>query len=151
MRNSNLVLAGDLLKCSQNLLDLVWEYIDAFNLHHVIGSAHDNINAWELAAAGASAGDNTGQVMGTIANQRSAFLDQCGNDDLADLAVRQIFAGNRVDDLQVDIVIPVVHSAVFLAADADARSVDLGQSVDIVEFDAQFAGNAVTHLLTPSL
>lgn len=38
-----------------------------------------------------------------------------------------------------------------LTADADARSVDLGQSVDIVEFDAQFAGNAVTHLLTPSL
>ena len=37
------------------------------------------------------------------------------------------------------------------AGDADARTVDLGQAVDVEDLDTQFVGDALAHLLAPTL
>ena len=37
------------------------------------------------------------------------------------------------------------------AGDADARAVDLGQTVDVEDLDAKLVGNALAHLLAPAL
>jgi len=57
------------------------------------------------------------------ADERRSFLAQRRDDDLAPLAVGQRLARLRVDDLDVDEIIPVVDAVVRIAADADARSV----------------------------
>ena len=44
-----------------------------------------------------------------------------------------------------------MHGAVSLAVDADTGAVDFGQAVDVVQFDAQFVGDATAHLLAPAL
>ena len=44
-----------------------------------------------------------------------------------------------------------MHACVVLAADADAGTVDLGQTVDVVKFDAEFFGDALSHGFAPAL
>ena len=89
--------------------------------------------------------------MGAVPDEGRAFLDEGRDDDLAGLAVRNGLQGDRVDDLDVEEVVPVVHAGVILAADADAGAVDLGQAVDVVEFDAEFFGDALSHGVAPAL
>ena len=151
MRDTDLVLAGQFGECSQDLFDLFGEYIDALDLHHVVTSSGDRVDAGEFAAAGALAGNDPGQVVCAETNERSAFLDQCRDDDLSPLSVGHVFAGCRVNDLQIQIVIPIVHACVVLAVDADTGTVDLCQAVNVVEFDAELFRDPLAHLLAPSL
>lgn len=44
-----------------------------------------------------------------------------------------------------------MHTVVSLAGDANARAVNLGQAIDIEDFDAQLVRDAVAHLLAPAL
>ena len=44
-----------------------------------------------------------------------------------------------------------MHGGIRLAVDANARAVDLGQAVDVVELDAELIGDAPAHLLSPAL
>ena len=44
-----------------------------------------------------------------------------------------------------------MHTVMRLAGNADARAVDLGQAVDVEDFDAQLVRNTVAHLLAPAL
>ena len=89
--------------------------------------------------------------MGAVPDEGRAFLDEGRDDDLAGLAVRNGLQGHGVDDLDVEEVVPVVHAVVILTADADAGTVDLGQTVDVVEFDAEFFGDALPHGVAPAL
>ena len=88
MRNTDLVFAGDFGEVTEHFFDLGREYIDALDLHHVIGTALDDIDAGPAAAAGALLRNDPGQVMGPVTDQGRALFDQSGDDDLAPLAVR---------------------------------------------------------------
>ena len=43
-----------------------------------------------------------------------------------------------------------MHGTIGLAVDADAGTVDLGQAIDVIEFDAELVGDATAHLLAPA-
>ena len=147
----DLVLARHVREHLQDLLDLAREEIDALDLHHIVRAALDRVDARETAAAGAVARQDAREVMRAEADERRALLAERRNDDLAPLAVRQILARLRVDDLQVHIVVPVVNAVMRVAADADARPVDLREPVDIVRLDAELLLDGTAHLLTPAL
>ena len=89
--------------------------------------------------------------MRPIPDEGRALLDERRDDDLAGLTVRDGFQRDRVDDLDVEEVVPVVHAGVVLAVDADAGTVDLGEAVDVVEFDAEFFRDALSHGFAPAL
>ena len=89
--------------------------------------------------------------MGTEANQGRAFLLKGGQDNLTRLAVGHQLAGVRVHNLNVHVIRPDVHGGVGLTVDTDARAIDLGKAVNVVELHTQLVGDAGTHLLTPTL
>ena len=101
--------------------------------------------------AGAGAGDDARKVVRAVADERRTLLAQRGENDFSHLAVGQHLARLRVDDLHVHEVFPNMHTVVSLAGDADARAVNLGQAIDIEDFDAQLVRDAVAHLLAPAL
>ena len=102
------------------------------------------------AAAGAVAGDDAREVMRAIADQRSAFLAQRGENQLPDLAVGHRRARVGIDDLDVNVVRPTCMPAA-RRRKCRCRAVDLRQTVDVVDLDAQLVLNAVAHLLAPAL
>ena len=89
--------------------------------------------------------------MGTVADERRSLLPQRGDDKLSHLSVRYILSCLRVYDLKVQVVIPIVHTALVVAAHGNPRSVHLRQTVDIVKLYAQLRSNAGAHLASPSL
>ena len=150
--DTDLIFAGRLVReGSDDLLNLCREYVDALDLHHVIGTTLDDVDEGVGAAAGAFARNDTGKVMRAVADERCAFFHESRDDDFAPLAVREDLAGLRINDLEVDVVVPDMHVLGFGAVDSDARSVDLSQSVNIVKLDSEDALNSVAHCLTPTL
>ena len=128
------------------------EHVDAMNLHHVIGTAGEGVDARMLVmAARALTGDDTRQVVRAEADERCALLLQRGEDDLAPFAVGYGFARLRVDDLEVDVVAPHMHAMTMLAVDADAGAVHLGEAVDVVVLDSEPVDDALTNLLARTL
>ena len=100
---------------------------------------------------GNGAGHDARQVVRAVADQRRALLSERRDDELAVFAVRQHRAGLRVDDLEVDEIVPVVHAALVRAAHADARAVHLGEAVNVVQLDAELVRDAAAHLVAPAL
>ena len=96
----------------------------------------------------AVARDDARQVVRAVADKRRALLAQRGQHQLAHFAIGQRLARLRVDDLAVHVVFPDVHAVVLTARNADARAVHLGQTIDV---DAHLVGDAVAHLVTPTL
>ena len=88
--------------------------------------------------------------MGPVANQGCALLMQGGDDQLADLSVRYILPGLGIHHLKVQIIRPYMHAAGVVAADADAGTVYLGQTVNVIQLYPQFVGDPVPHLFTPA-
>jgi len=88
--------------------------------------------------------------MCAVADKRCSFFDQGGNDDFSELSVRKYFTGYRVDDLNVNIIIPVVHTTVMETADSDSRSIDFRQTIDVIEFNSKFFRDAPAHFFTPA-
>ena len=151
MRDTDLVFAGDLGELVQYFLNLGREYVDTFDLHHVICAALDDIDAGPAASAGALLGNDPGEVVSPVTDQGSALLDQGRDDDLAPLSVRKRLEGNGINDLQIEIIIPVVHVLALAAVDADAGAVDFGQAIDIIELDSQDTADTFAHGLAPAL
>ncbi len=137
MGDTNLVFAGKFGEFLKDFLYLLREYVYALNLHHVVSSAGDDVKAWMVAAAGAVPRDDTAKVMGSVADKRRTFLYQGGDNNLSPLPVWNWLQCLWVDYLNVDIVIPVVHTVFPKAAHADARAVNLGKSVDIVKLNSK--------------
>ena len=83
--------------------------------------------------------------MGAVADEGRCLLFQRGDDQLADLTVGEHLAGGGIDDLEVEIIVPVVHTVVARAVDGDAGAVDLRQTVDVEQLDAEILGDARAH------
>ena len=62
------------------------------------------------------AGQQPRQVPGPVADDRHGLLGERGEDQLALLAVRQHLAGERVDDLRIEVVLPDVQPVLGLHA-----------------------------------
>ena len=97
-------------------------------------------------------GQQPGQVAGAVADHRHRLLGQRGEDQLALLAVGQHLAGDRVDDLRVEVVLPDVQPVLGLdALLRDARADHLGQPVDVDRVDAEDLLHLDAHLVGPRL
>ena len=110
----DVVLAGYAVNLAEQFLYLTREHIYAVYFEHIVASAADDIQARMLGSAGAFTRDDAGEVVGTEADERSAFLDQGGDNDLTLFTVFYRFTGNRIDDLDVQIIIPVMHTGLFV-------------------------------------
>ena len=102
------------------------EDVDALYLHHIVRAAQNDVDARIGTPAGAVARQRAGKVMRAVTNQRRALLAKRGDYQLAHLSVGQDLAGFGIHNFKEHIVVPHVHAAVVIAADADARPVNLG-------------------------
>ena len=95
MIDEDLVLTGCSLDILQAVLDLARENVDALDFDHVVGPAEDDVDPGQRSAAGAGdvVGDDPGQIVGPVADQRRAFFLEGGDDQLAQFSVRQVLAG----------------------------------------------------------
>ena len=131
------------------LLDLGREEVDAAQDDHVVGAAGDLLHP---AHGAGGARQQPGQVAGAVADDRHRLLGQRGEDQLAELAVGQHLAGDRVDDLGVEVVLPDVQAVLGLdALLGDAGAHHLGQSVDVGRVDAGPGLDLGPHLVGPRL
>ena len=95
--------------------------------------------------------DEPGEVMGPVADQRCALLAEGRDHELSLLALGEDLPCDWVDDLAVDVVVPEMDTVVVTAVDADSRTVDLGQTVDVVDVDAQVLAYGLPGLDAPEL
>ena len=95
------------------LLDLGRKHVDAAQNDHVVGTAGDLFHPPHGAGR---ARQKTGQVARAVTDDRQAFLGECREDKLAHLAVRQNFAGLRIDDLGIEVIFPDMQAVLGLDA-----------------------------------
>ena len=74
MRDTDLVFTGYLRKFFQDFLNLCREYVDTFNLHHIVCTSHDGIKTREFASTRAVSRNDTGKVVGTVTDKRSPLF-----------------------------------------------------------------------------
>ena len=110
MGNINIVLTGHTIYQSQQFFYLAWEHVYTMNLEHVIASSLDDIQSWISSAAIALSRNNAGNIMGTETDQRCSLFYQCSNDDLTFFAVRHRLSCLWINDLNIKIIIPVMHA-----------------------------------------
>ena len=89
--------------------------------------------------------------MSAVANQGSTFLFQGSDDNFSHLAVRQHLTCLGVHNLDVYVVIPVVHGSLFLAVNGNSRPVHLRKAVNVEQIHSQLSRYPVPHLLAPAL
>ena len=151
MVDHHLVFAAHALHIAQGFVDLSRENVHALHLHHIVGATQDHAHARIRAAARAFSGNGAGQIVRAIADERRAFLLQGGDHQFANGALGHGLAGFGIDDFKIHIVIEHMHAAVLVAADADARAIDFRQPIDVIQRNAQFAGDALAHFFAPAL
>ena len=89
--------------------------------------------------------------MGAEAKERGTLFDKRCDDDLALLSVGEHFPCLGIDDLGVEIIVKHMHACLVGAVDADARTVNLGQSVNVIELDAELIGDILPLGIAPPL
>ena len=80
-----------------------------------------------------------------------AFLDKCCYNDLSFFSVRYRLKCLRINNLNIYVIIPIMHTRIFITADSDTRSVNLRQTIDIIKRNSKLPFNVFAHLLTPTL
>lgn len=131
------VFARNAVNRAEKLLDLAREHIYAVNLEHIVGAAFYNVEPRVRTSAGTFARDNPRQIVCAESEQRSALLNKGGDNDFAFLAVGYILTCFGVDNLDVEKIVPAVHTSLLTAIYADTRAVDFSKSVDIVKLDSE--------------
>ena len=142
----DLVFAAEFLVVADDVHDLAGVDIDAPEDNHVIGAAEDGAVAGEIQAAVAFSGDDAGEVVGPVADERDSFLAEGGDDHFADLAVREAFQGFGITDFDNEAVGPVMQAVMAFAVDGGAGAVHFGHAADIVAgFQPELGFNGETH------
>ncbi len=143
----NLVLARELVVLDHDLLDLGRKYVDAANDEHVVAAPNDLAHAAEGAR---SWRQQPGEVARAIANDRQPFLGQRGEHQLALAAVGQRCAGDRVDDLGIEVIFPDHWPVLSLDTFAgDPRAHHLAQAIDVDRFQTGLGFDFAPHRLSP--
>ena len=113
----------------QLLLDLGGEDVDAAQDHHVVRASRHLLHPPHRARG---AGQQPRQVARPVADDRERLLGERGEDQLAQLAIRQHRAGLGVDHLGVEVILPDVQPVLCLDAFVgNARPHDLGKAIDV--------------------
>ena len=89
--------------------------------------------------------------MGAVPNKGGSLLSQSGDDQLAAFSIRYVLSGMGINDLEVQVIVPIVHAAFVITAHSDTRTVNFRQAVNIVKLDAKLVGNAAAHFFAPAL
>ena len=148
----DLVFAAEFLVVADDVHDLAGIDIDAPEDDHVIGAAEDGAVAGEIQAAVALSGNDAGEVMGTVADERDSFLAERGDDHFADLAVGQAFQRFGIADFDNEAVGPVMQAVVAFAVDGGAGAVHFGHAADIVAgFQPELGLNGKAHFFAAGL
>ncbi len=91
------------------------------------------------------------QVAGPVPQQRRRLLPQGREHELALVAIGDGLERVGVDDLDDEVVGPVVDAVVRRALDPDTRPVELRHPVDVERLDAERLLDAPAHRVTPAL
>ena len=102
------------------------------------------------AALAGLCGEGT-DITGTVADNGEAFLRESGKYQLALCTVGENLLCVGVDNLCDEVVLTDVHTALIFAFIGNAGAHDLGKSVDIIGFKAEFVLNSGAHVLRPGL
>ena len=88
-------------------------------------------------------------ITGAVAQKRECFFRNAGKYQFTLLAVRQYFAGLRVDNFCNEMVFVDVHAALFFTFKGNARSRNFGEAINVIGLDAQGLFNVVAHFFGP--
>ena len=151
MVDHNLVFRRSTIGELDDLFDLGREDIHALHLHHIVRAPDERIDARERRATFALTRNDARKIVRTITYERSTFFAQRGDNELADLSIREHLARLGIHDLEVAIVIPYMHAAFIIARNTNAGTVYFRKTVDVIDLHAQFISDTLTHLVTPTL
>ena len=145
----NLVVRERLLCAEECRFDLAREHVHAMDDEHVVGARGDAVHdAHGATAMRTGAGAQPREVAGTIAHHRRAEAVERGEHEFALFAVGKGLERFGVDDFGIVVVFPDVETATTAVA-GDARTRNLGESVDVVGDDARFPFDRLAHRIRP--
>ena len=118
--------------------------------HHVVGASGHLLHAAHGRVC--RAGQQLGEVLGAVADHRQGLLGQAGEHELALGPVGQHLAGQRVDDLRVEVVLPDVEPVAGLARLAGDPGPDqLGQPEQVHRLELAAGLDRCAHRKRPRL
>ena len=102
--------------------------------------------------AAGGAGQQSCQVACPVADHRQAFLGQCGEHQLAHLAVRQNLTGRRVDNFRIEMILPDMQPIFGLNTFVgDAGAQDFRQAIYIHRMHIEGSLDFLSHRVGPGL
>ena len=93
----------------------------------------------------------SGEVVGTVTQQRHAFLSEMGEGEFTECSLWQRLTGIRIENLRIEEVFIKVGTVLALALITHTRTRDLRETIDIIGLDTQRLLQLLTHLLRPGL
>ena len=132
MVDHHLVFARCAVNFFEEFVNLAGEYIDSLYLNHIVGASDYGIDTRVGGSARTFPGKSARQVMCAVADERGSLLFEGCNYDLPDFSVRNNKACLRIYNFQIQVVIPIMHSALTVTADADTGPVDFRKSVYVI-------------------
>ena len=131
------------------LLDLRGENIHAAHDHHVVAAPSDFFHAPHGARR---AGQQAREVARAVTHDGERLLGQAGEDQFADLPIRQRLARARVHHLGVEMVFPDRRAVLGLDAFiGHARTDHFAQAINIHRIDVHALLDGAAHLVGPGL
>ena len=88
--------------------------------------------------------------MGTEAKQRCSLFHQRRNNNFAGFTIRHRLTCLGIDNFNIHIIIPVMDPLLLLTGNTDTGTINLGQTIDIIELNSKLISDIFTHLLTPA-
>ena len=101
---------------------------DPFQNHHVVAPSLHAVEPPVVTSARTVARQNTGQIAGTVAQQRHSFAVDGGQHQFAHLAVGHGFQRLRIHNLHDIIIFPNVHPVLFRTLEGHPRPTHLGHA-----------------------
>ena len=132
------------------IFNCTWENDVSFNLYHVVATSHDWCDSWVLAATLTFTWDKGCKVVCAEAEQWSAFFYKSCKSDFSEFSLRNWLTGNRIENLNVNIIIKYMDSFFAWTVDTDTRPVTFSKTINIKKFNAKNIFNTLTHFFTPA-
>lgn len=131
--------------------NLGWEYVDAADDQHVIGSAGKFVHLEKCSAAGTGLAAKAGNVLGPVSQHGHGPALQGGKDQFPFFTHGQRLKGHRVHNFRQKMIFVDVHAVLSFAVKSHAGSAKLGQAVDFMSPNAHAALYFIAHSDGPGL
>src|SRR2546428_14004386 len=100
----DLIVAGQSRMGEEYLLNLRWEEVHATYNEHIVRATPYAQHTYGGAATGTGIMLQGHTIASAIAQERQGFAGKASEDQFADLAIRQAFAGIGVNHLRIEVV-----------------------------------------------